>query len=231
MNTFYCETIQQPISFLNEEESHHCVRVMRTNAGDAVSLIDGKGGIAIGTVAEANKKKTSIQIEEVKTASPPKKQLTICFAPTKSNDRTEWFLEKATEFGVTKICFMQSQNSERTKINIDRFRRVVLSATKQSLTPYLPELVEMQNFSTILKQKPENTNCFIATLRENEDAFEDFLQSTHHTQVLIGPEGGFTEQEVEQAIDANYKAIRLGNHRLRAETAGLYVAMLNYEHQ
>lgn len=228
MNLFYCEHINEPVSRLNETESKHCVRVLRMQTGDTIHLFDGKGKRATGTISLAHKKEVEVTVDSLEVKDKDKHSLHIAIAPTKSNDRIEWFLEKATELNVDEITLFQSQNSERTSINLDRYRRIILTAAKQSLSFYLPRLNGMVNFSDWIYNKELNKNRYIATLHQNMKNINELDLSNSDTLVMIGPEGGFTEQEVNKAIENKFRPLSLGSKRLRTETAGLLVAMSFY---
>lgn len=228
MNLFFCEHIQQPVSFLSEDESKHCVRVMRMQAGQPIYLMDGKGHHAIGKIKVADKRKVQIEVESIQQEEQSVNGIHIAIVPTKSNDRIEWFLEKATELNVNKISFIKSQNSERTKIKIDRYKKVVLSAAKQSLSYYLPKLSDLMPLDQFFQATQNFSNKYVATLHKNENHFKAFQNNVSDKIVLIGPEGGFTKNEVEKAIAMNFKPITLGEKRLRTETAGILAATVQY---
>lgn len=157
-------------------------------------------------------------------------KLHIAIAPTKNMDRIEWFLEKATEMGITEITFLLCQNSERDKIRLDRLEKIVESAMKQSLQATLPKLNELIKFDTFIKQNfsfDEKNKGYIAYCNDEQLPFYPIEKNENHL-VLIGPEGDFSQKEVENAKKANFQGISLGQNRLRTETAGILVASCFY---
>ena len=208
--------------FLNEEESKHCIRVLRLEAGNEVQLIDGKGGFYTAIIQDANPKKTSLHINSVITEFNKRNHyLHIAIAPTKNIERLEWFLEKATEIGIDEISLIICKHSERKEVKIDRLNKIITSATKQSIKAYHPVLNTPLNFNQLLA-KPFQGQKFIAHC-ENSDKInlKDQLIIQGGYLILIGPEGDFTTNEIEDALHIGFKAITLGQSRLRTETAAL----------
>ncbi len=224
MQLFYTPDIDPTLSqyFLSEEESKHAVRVLRLNIGDAVTLIDGKGGLYKAEIKDAHPKRTILQINSV-TAEFNKRNhyLHIAIAPTKNLDRIEWFLEKATEIGIDEISLIICQRSERKEAKVERLDKIITSAIKQSIKAYHPILNAPVNFNQFLKQ-PFDGQKFIAHCDDGEKAeLAQSLEKQNRYLILIGPEGDFSPSEVDAALQNGYKAITLGESRLRTETAAL----------
>jgi 16S rRNA (uracil1498-N3)-methyltransferase len=208
--------------FLNEEESKHCIRVLRLEAGNEVQLIDGKGGFYTAIIQGANPKKTLLHINSVITEFNKRNHyLHIAIAPTKNIERLEWFLEKATEIGIDEISIIICKHSERKEVKIDRLNKIITAAIKQSIKAYHPVLNTPLNFNQLLA-KPFQGQKFIAHC-ENSDKInlKDQLIIQGRYLILIGPEGDFTTNEIEDALHIGFKAITLGQSRLRTETAAL----------
>ena len=224
MQLFYTPDIDpsQPHYFLNEEESKHCIRVLRLENGNEVQLIDGKGGFYNAVIQDAHPKRTILQITSA-TATFNKRNhyLHIAMAPTKNMDRMEWFLEKATEIGIDEISLIICQRSERKEVNADRLNKIITSAIKQSIKAYHPLLNEPLTFKQLLV-KPFTGQKFIAHCEPGDKSnLPDELITHGSSLVLIGPEGDFTPAEIDDALNNGYKAITLGKSRLRTETAAL----------
>lgn len=224
MHLFYTPDITPDTSayFLNEEESKHCTRVLRLAVGDQVNLIDGKGGLYKATISDAHPKRTILQINEVVTEYGKRNHyLHIAIAPTKNMERLEWFLEKATEIGIDEISLIICQRSERKEAKTERLNKIITSAIKQSLKAYHPVLNEPIALSKFLTQQFDGQK-FIAHCEESEKTdLQSALQMHGRYLVLIGPEGDFSHAEIDAALDNGYKAITLGESRLRTETAAL----------
>lgn len=223
MNIFYTPQIENGLAHLTEEEARHCVQVLRHQKGDWLTLTDGKGHWYKGPIIETGKKYCLVGIQETIESPAPKSQsLHIALAPTKNINRTEWFLEKATEIGIGKISLIRTAHSERKKVRFDRLEKVLLSAMKQSLKAYKPVLrTELIPYSSFLETElpPQR---FIAYLGEGvKGSLKENYRTGPGVCILIGPEGGFDPQEVEAAQKKNFVPVTLGESRLRTETAGL----------
>ncbi len=214
---------------LNENESLHCIKVLRHQVGDEIKLFNGLGTMAIGRITIANKKHTEVEIQSAQYDSAPDYTLHIAIAPTKQNDRIEWFLEKATEFGVSEISFIATTNSERRVINIERFEKIVLAATKQSLRAYLPILNPIIPFEDFVSKHHEAKKKYIASLHPNHQKLDANSFRNAHIISVVGPEGGFTTSEIEFCLKHNFIPVSLGENRLRTETAGLFFSSLMYQ--
>jgi 16S rRNA (uracil1498-N3)-methyltransferase len=207
---------------LNEEESRHCVAVLRLGAGSQINLVDGRGGLYNATITVANPKKTSLKIVEVVTEFRKRKHfLHMAVAPTKNIERFEWFLEKATEIGVDEITPIICQRSERKEIKVERLNKVITSAIKQSHKAYHPKLNEAISYKRLL-EKPTGGQKFIAHCEPGDKInLKSELVSGGEYLILIGPEGDFTIDEIGEALNNGFKALSLGESRLRTETAAL----------
>jgi 16S rRNA (uracil1498-N3)-methyltransferase len=217
----------EPFTFtLNEEESKHCIRVLRLNVGAKISLIDGKGGWYDAEIVDDNTKHCSVNIIEIKNEFEKRNQyLQIAIAPTKIMDRMEWFTEKATEIGIDEISFIDCKNSERPIVKTERINKVAIAAIKQSLKAYLPQVNEMMSLKQFIAANAKfEGQKFIAHcyINETKPHLKEVYIKSKPTIVLIGPEGDFTVDEVKLAIDNGFQQISLGSSRLRTETAALY---------
>ncbi|MEO6150263.1 MAG: 16S rRNA (uracil(1498)-N(3))-methyltransferase [Mucilaginibacter sp.] len=224
MHLFYTPDIDPalPHYFLNEEESKHCIRVLRLTVGDEVSLIDGKGGLYIARIKDAHPKRTILDIISVtQEYSKRNHYLQIAIAPTKNIERLEWFLEKATEIGIDEVTLIICQRSERKEAKVDRLNRIITAAIKQSLKAYHPVLNETIMFDKFLAKNFDGQK-FIAHCTDGEKTdLKSHLTANGRYCIMIGPEGDFSDSEVGQASTAGYQPITLGGSRLRTETAAL----------
>ncbi|MBU2996710.1 16S rRNA (uracil(1498)-N(3))-methyltransferase [Cellulophaga baltica] len=209
------------------DESRHIVKVLRKREGDTLHITNGKGFLFEATIIATDIRKCSVTI--VKSTFHPNKNsnLHIAVAPTKMNDRYEWFLEKATEIGITEITPIICDHSERKVIKKDRMQKVLQSAMKQSLQFHLPKLNNPISAKDFIKNnnqaKNNNQQYFIAHCEETEkvDLKERLIKNSNVT-ILIGPEGDFSTSEIEIALATDYKPVSLGENRLRTETAAIF---------
>ena len=235
MELFYAHEVSGNYCRLDAEESGHCVRVLRHRAGDEIDVIDGCGTLYHCRLTDDNPKGAGAQILETRAdwnAHPY--HLTVGCCPTKNNDRFEWFVEKATELGVDRIVPLIGERSERKVYKTDRAARIALSATKQSLKARIPEVEDPVSVKEFLKQGREGLKL-IAYCFEGEvprTSIKQALASFEGTEitVLIGPEGDFSPEEAQLAIDHGYIPIHLGNSRLRTETAAVTAVEAVYLH-
>lgn len=224
MQLFYTPDIDpaHPQYFLNEEESKHCIRVMRLEKGDEVQLIDGKGGLYTASIMDPHPKRTILHINSVVTEFNKRNHyLHIAVAPTKNIERTEWFLEKATEIGIDEISLIICHRSERKEVKTERLNKIITSAIKQSIKAYHPVLNEPLSFNQFLA-KPFDGRKFIAHCDAGDKTtLRSELSPAGRYLVLIGPEGDFAPAEINDALKNGFNAITLGESRLRTETAAL----------
>ena len=205
----------------DKEESKHIVKVLRKNVGDTLHITNGKGFLFIAEITLADIKNCLASITS-KTLQPKHNyNLHLAVAPTKMNDRYEWFLEKATEIGIDSITPIICSHSERKVVKTDRFEKIIQAAMKQSLHCYLPTLNEPIAFQEFIKQSFIGQK-FIAHCEETDKkSLKNELKAHQNITVLIGPEGDFSVKEIETAIKNNFIPVTLGTTRLRTETAAL----------
>ena len=199
------------------------MKVLRLVIGDVVHLIDGCGGLYEAEIINESKRNVTLRV--LKTTSEYQKRnhrLHIAVAPTKNIDRLEWFLEKATEIGIDEITPLICDRSERKVIKEDRLNKVITSAVKQSLQAYHPQLNEAVNYKEFIK-KYSAENKMIAHCIDGEPRqfISDVISAGQSCLILIGPEGDFSPDEIQHALQNNFKPLTLGNTRLRTETAAL----------
>lgn len=221
MHVFYTPDIQTRPE-LPEEEAAHAIRVLRLEAGDEVTLTDGKGCFYRAEINAASNKRCLVNILETLPQEPLwQGHLHLAMAPTKNMDRTEWFAEKATEIGFDELTFLNCHFSERKVIKTERIRKILVSAIKQSLKAQLPKLNEMTDFNRLVRQ-PFSGQKFIAHCYEGEKPLlKDIVRRGEDALILIGPEGDFSEEEVKLAVEQGFRPVSLGRSRLRTETAAL----------
>jgi len=226
MIIFYATEIDGDLAKLTDDEATHCGKVLRKRVGDIVFVTDGKGSLYEGAIADLGKKEVIINQLTLKEEQQRGHQRAIAIAPTKSNDRIEWFLEKATEIGITDIYPILTHQSERKVIKAPRWEKIIVSAMKQSMNLHKPILHEMQKLGDFINSLPSEPKCFIAHCMDPEKALQKVYVSGSDALVLIGPEGDFTEEEVALTRNHGFDEISLGNSRLRTETAGIVACHL-----
>ena len=224
MQLFYSTEITENTSSFtfDKTESRHIVRVLRKKEGDILQITNGKGFLFTAEISVASDKRCIVNITSlVQKKKSWNYHLHIAVAPTKLNDRMEWFLEKATEIGIDEITPIICHHSERKVIKKERFEKIVLSAMKQSLKFHLPKVNEAINFKEFMKTNPTG-NLFIAHCEEQEKkSFKHEIKPSSDITILIGPEGDFSPAEIELALQKKYTPVTLGESRLRTETAAL----------
>lgn len=231
MKRFFVKNIQDNAAYPDEEEMHHLTHVLRAKEGEDVEITDGSGHLFAAKVKLLSKKQAFFQIIDLLEKQPqPQSPLWLAVAPTKNMDRIEWLLEKAVELGVRHFFLIQTKRTERDKVNIERLRKIALSAMKQCGSLWLPAVHELQSLPSFLKSTLPQYR-FIAHCMEEGDKIHlaDVLVKNAETLVLIGPEGDFSSDEVQAALSAGCKAVSLGDTRLRVETAALFATVLMAE--
>ena len=221
MHVFYAPDIEKT-AVLPEEESHHAIRVLRLDVGASIQIMDGNGGVFVGTIAVADAKRCLINALQAQTITYHRPYyLHVAIAPTKNMDRLEWFFEKAAEIGIDEISPIYCRYSERKNLKTERLHRILVSAMKQSIQPTLTLLNEPTTFKEWIKNADADQK-FIAHCHDTDKKFlASQIEPGKKVLVMIGPEGDFSPEEVETALQAGFVPVSLGESRLRVETAAL----------
>jgi 16S rRNA (uracil1498-N3)-methyltransferase len=230
-----------PDILIDSDEQQHITKVLRMREGEEIFVTDGNGNLAKGTLIFEGKKVT-LNVSEIKENTPnfsPK--LHIAIAPTKNIDRIEFFVEKAVEMGISEISFILTEKTERKNISIDKLRKQAIGASKQSQRFHFPKVNDLTKFSDFMKSL-DSENTFVAHCNENlerinlnalrepqpDNAINQQPTTSNQITFLIGPEGDFSDKEIQLLAEKGIKAVSLGNQRLRTETAGIFVSAWNY---
>lgn len=226
MKLFYGEIF--PEVKINDEEQTHISKVLRMRDGEEIYVTDGKGNLAKGKLLFEGKK-ISLDTSEIRENLPKfSTHLHIAIAPTKNIDRIEFFLEKATEMAVSEVSLIQTEKTERKNLNVDKLRKQSIAASKQSLRFHFPVLNDLVRFSDFIKTLDPKTT-FVAHCNENLERIDlRVINPGKNITFLIGPEGDFSDKEIQLLAERGIRAVSLGNQRLRTETAGVFVAAWNY---
>ncbi|MDR2927112.1 MAG: 16S rRNA (uracil(1498)-N(3))-methyltransferase [Cytophagaceae bacterium] len=221
---FYEPNITQNGNILNEEESYHCLHVLRGKIGDKIVVIDGAGNRFLCKIAAVSRNRCQVIIEAHETSVLPVSKCHIAVAPTKNIDRFEWFIEKSTETGIREITPLICSHSERKVLKYERLEKIVVSAVKQSMSLWKPALNPLLAFKEFVTMPlPAETQKFIAHCGSDDAKvlLKNVCIPHRDTVILIGPEGDFASNEIQLALDNGYRPVSLGNNRLRTETAAL----------
>ena len=219
---FYSDKISNDNIILSDEEAYHALKVLRKNQGDKIFVVDGKGGLYETALESDNIKKCRLKIlDEHKEFEKPNHYIHIAISPPKNHGRIEWFVEKSVEIGIQEISFIHSHCSERNNIKLNRIKNRAISSMKQSLRAYLPKINDMINFQDFINNC-NNLEKYVGYLKDdNVKLLSNVSKSENNYCVLIGPEGDFTLEEIDDALDSGFQCISLGKSRLRTETAGM----------
>jgi 16S rRNA (uracil1498-N3)-methyltransferase len=221
MLRFYSTQISDTEIVLDENDSRHAIKALRLTHGAQLEIVDGLGTIYTAEIESPNHKKCICSIIEAHKEKPLPYSLHVAVAPTKNIDRLEWFLEKATELGITEITPLLCSNSERKNLKTERLERILVSAMKQSLKATKPVLNPLTSLKDFLSQDLDGVKL-MAHCEAGEKTLVSKLDKTENTfTILIGPEGDFTPAEIALGREIGFKALSLGNSRLRTETAAL----------
>ena len=222
MHLFFAPDLASSEFYLPDEETHHFIHVLRFSQGKQIEVTDGNGTRALCEAIQVSKKQVLLNVLEKEIFLVPARKLHVAIAPTKNIDRFEWFVEKATELGIAEITPIICRHSERKTLKLERIQKLVVSAARQSQHYYFPIVNEECSFEKLLESQQVNEVAnFIAHCVESPKQEARDLYSIPSALVLIGPEGDFSAEEIEKALSMGYKALSLGNSRLRTETAGL----------
>ena len=236
-NLFYTNSISGQTLLLEDQEAAHCALVLRKKVGDVIYVIDGRGNRYKCGIDKLSKRDVACTILSTET-NEKSENITIAIAPTKNRDRLEWMIEKLVEIGVERIVLMNTKNTERTRTNLERLEKKAISAVKQSLRFYIPEVVAMDYKEVLeieavfkhiahcyddLEKEKSQTETEVGHAKRSRSVPSD---SRSKQLILIGPEGDFTTQEVEQAFEAGFQGLDLGKFRLRTETAAIVAVTL-----
>lgn len=223
---FFVENLSPPdILTLNEDTSKHVVQVLRMKPSERLQLTNGAGSILTAEVLDDHKKKCTVKIIERKVVAKKKKEICIAISLLKNGSRFEWFLEKATEIGITEFIPLLCERTEKQHFRFDRMKQILISAMMQSKQAWLPVLHEPTVFSKVINSSAYQTKLIAHCEDETKQSIKNFLEGGS-LQVLIGPEGDFSTNEISLALQNNYHPVALGDTRLRTETAGVVVATL-----
>lgn len=223
MQLFYNRNINETTKTLSfdKEESKHIIKVLRKKDTDILFVTNGLGILFKTEITLASDNKCTVQILSFEKAATPKFHLHLAVAPTKMNDRFEWFLEKATEIGVHEITPIICDRSERKVVNIERFDKILLTAMKQSNVLFLPKLNQALTFKEFINHENKGLQLIAHCVETDKKTLKSVLKPNENVTLLIGPEGDFSEKEIELALKNNYLSVSLGNTRLRTETAAI----------
>ena len=210
---------------LEGQEVKHITKVLRKQEGDDIFLTDGRGGLAQTTISHIGKQKLTLVSKDVVTIPRQKPKITLAFSVLKQPSRMEWMIEKATEYGVAAFQPLYSEHCIRSHFNSKRLETIVLSAMKQSLQCYCPEIHPMKTFEDFLQKQmtPVRLMAYTPERLKSPRGTWPKISAMEDITALVGPEGGFTIKEAEQALAAGFSWVSLGSSRLRAESASLAI--------
>ena len=219
MDLFYSKfNANNKLITINETDSKHITRSFRKNIGDQIRITNGKGLLCEAEILEKGKN-IKVKVDSSILHEPDKLSIHVAISPLKNISRFEWFVEKATELGINQITPITSRYSEKKKINTERLERIITSYIKQSNQFFIPKINPIKPFSSFILNNDEEK--IMANLKTNNTLKKE-LFTTNSICILIGPEGGFSDEEINLARENNIKEITLGNNRLRSETAAIY---------
>lgn len=227
MHCFYEPDLSGDSVLLSEEESKHAVRVLRLSAGDQVELLDGKGTRAVAEVSDDHPKRCVLTL--ISRSSEPTGRnfrLHIAVAPTKNTDRIEWFVEKATEIGIDEITFLECEHSERNTVKIERIEKVAISAMKQSQQSHLPKINELTSFRDFISTCNADIKLIAHCVDSERKDLRGFSFTNKTVAILVGPEGDFSNDEINLALQSGFQPVIFGKTRLRTETAAVFAVTL-----
>ena len=210
---------------MDEDTSKHMIGVLRMERGEALLLTDGKGTRATAMIVDDNRKRCTVEIGAFVAEAAKQPQVTIAISMVKNASRFEWFLEKATEIGVSEIIPLLCDRTEKEKFRADRMKGILISAMLQSQQTWLPVLHQQTVFADIVNQAAQEQKFIAHCLPEQKVQLASVI-GQQSSIILIGPEGDFTPKEIQLALEQQFVPVALGHTRLRTETAGIVAAAL-----
>ncbi len=225
---FFEENIPGSARFnISEESAKHITLVLRMHEGENILLTNGKGALLTAKILSSNKKNTEIEIIKKKIIPFPQPKTAIAISLIKNSNRFEWFVEKATEIGISAIFPLICKRTEKTHFRTERIRSIMISAMLQSRQVWLPELSEPRKLAELIQSEKYDQKFIAHCIEEDKKELKNItLNNSLSKIILIGPEGDFTEEEIKSSIQHNFMPVSLGQTRLRTETAGVVAAVL-----
>jgi 16S rRNA (uracil1498-N3)-methyltransferase len=230
MQIFYAPGINGDIHYLDENESRHCIRVLRMTEGSRLILVDGKGNLFEGYISNPDQKRCQISITGiVRDFEKRDYRLHIAVSPLKNQDRFEWFVEKSVETGIDEITPIYCKNTEKQGIKTERINNIIISAMKQSIKTVKTEFHRPVNFIDFIKSDFAGVRMIAHCSNKTErTGISSVYTRGNDATILIGPEGDFSEEEIKMAVRQGFKSVHLGNSRFRTETAGVAACLAVY---
>lgn len=221
MDLFFLPDLSGEYLLLPEDESRHCIRVLRKKKGEALHLTDGKGNLLMGEIINDHPKRCEVKVVSIRQQPKPSKYLIhVAMAPTKNLSRIEWAVEKMCEMGIASFTSVICEHSEGTRVNMKRLEKIMISAMLQSNGCHLPILRDLLPFPDLIQEETRGIKL-IGYCGEQTRPLTQAYEHGKDAVILIGPEGDFSEEEIQMAASAGFVAISLGKSRLRTETAGV----------
>lgn len=222
MICFYSEDLKGEIAQLEADEFHHCCKVLRHKVGDVLNLMDGKGTLATAELHDIRKHTAELKIISRKVHPAPTTQIHLCVAPPKTRARWEWLVEKTVELGVSKLTALITHRTERSKLNADRTAKIMRSAAMQSLQTHHPTFEGTLSFDKLLQEKlAADTDMYLAHYMEGQQHLAQLKRPSDSALILVGPEGDFSQEEMDRCNDMGFICVNISEHRLRTETAAM----------
>ena len=222
---FYEPFITAPNYTLSEETSKHCIQVLRMKEHELLNLTDGKGSLYTASIINADKKASKVKIDELQTLTQAT-NISIAISILKNTTRFEWFIEKATEIGVSEIIPLICEHTEKENFRHERMNNIIIAAMLQSRQTWLPQLHQPKKFADFINEEFDGLKLIAHCAEKEKQSLSELIHQQKNKLILIGPEGDFSQSEINNAIEKNYTPVSLGNTRLRAETAGIVAAVL-----
>ena len=224
---FFEENLPNSSQFtLSEDTSRHIAQVLRMKNGDKLLITNGQGKILSAEIINTDKRKTEVKVLDQKLISPGEHKITIAISLIKNTNRFEWFIEKATEIGVSTVIPMICKRTEKNHFRAERIKSIAISAMLQSGQAWLPQISSPLKMDEIIKDESYSQKFIAHCMEEEKKNLNEVVEKNASRMILIGPEGDFTEEEISQAMRQNFVPVALAETRLRTETAGLVAAVL-----